>query len=114
MNNEINIYGNAQNMQIQQDSSESKQTITNSDIDYHKIEEVLQEINKHKDLINSELSEYGNQFCDALNDALEELDGNKNPSKLKQALSIMKDIIVNAGGGLVTAGILSLIQSINF
>lgn len=109
----VNIQGNMDGVQIQQGTTNSSQfQNVNQEFDYDKVVEILNEIDKYVPMF---VDTYG-QDCkiaeNALNEAKKAVSARENPSKIKKALSILKDVSVRVSSNLITTGILALLKQI--
>lgn len=109
-----NFYGTANGVQIQQGTKDSKQSQKLSLLlDVTRIEELIQTIRKYDSVLNDE---YGIEGAAKIRNATKELDAaihkNEETDKMKEILEYIRDLSVNAGGGLVATGILHLISLI--
>ena len=109
----VNIQGNINGVQIQQGTTNSSQfQNVNRVFDYDKVAEILNEIGKYVPMF---AGTYG-QDCkiaeNALNEAKEAVLARENPSKIKKALSILKDVSLRVSSSLIATGILALLKQI--
>lgn len=109
-----NFYGPVNNIQIQQGTMNSTQNQTISEIlNEAKIDELIQTIKKYDNILETE---YGVEEADNLREAVDELTNiytkPDETKKTKTLLAFIRDLSVNAGGGLVAAGIVQLIKII--
>ena len=104
----VNIQGNINGVQVQQGTTNSSQfQNVNRVFDYDKVAEILNEIGKYVPMF---ADTYG-QDCkiaeNALNEAKEAVLARENPSKIKKALSILKDVSLRVSSSLIATGILA-------
>lgn len=109
-----NFYGTANGVQIQQGTKDSKQSQKLSlPLDVTRIDELIQTIRKYDSVLDDD---YGIEEAANIRAATEELDvaihKNEETDKVKGILGYIRDLSVNAGGGLVATGILHLISLI--
>ena len=109
-----NIYGNASGIQIQQGTTSSEQNQTLSQgLNEEAIVELINTIKKY-DAILSE--EYGEEAAEIVKDSTMELENmvntHESSEKIWGILQYIRDLSVNAGGGLIASGILQLINMI--
>ena len=109
----VNIQGDINGAQIQQGTINSLQfQNVNQVFDYDKVTEILNEIDKYVPMF---ANTYG-QDCkiaeNALNKAKEAVLARENPSKIKRALSILKDVSLRVSSSLIATGILALLKQI--
>lgn len=109
-----NFYANVSNIQIQQGSANSSQTQTVSQLfDNEKINELLQMLKKYDAVLDDEFGVEGAGEIRAAAQSLDvEINDNRVPKKIMGVLEYIRDLSVNAGGGLIAAGIIQLITSI--
>ena len=79
-----------------------------------KIEKLIDTISSYDSVLNQE---YGINLADELRNAIKELnvllnEQKENPGKMKSVLNYIKELSVNAGGGLIASGVVDLIQMI--
>ncbi|RGQ84292.1 hypothetical protein DWY77_04475 [Megamonas rupellensis] len=112
-NYSIRINGDVNDVQIQQKTNNSSQIYNiNSEVDYDKAIQILNEINKYIPMFANTYGENCKIAETALNEALECVSKKKNPSKLRNALSILKDVSLQASSSLIATGILELLKQI--
>lgn len=110
-----NFYGDVSGVQIQQGNNNISQTmIDDSEFDKEKIEKLIDTISSYDSVLNQE---YGINLADELRNAIKELnvllnEQKENPGKMKSVLNYIKELSVNAGGGLIASGVVDLIQMI--
>lgn len=109
----VNIQGDINGAQIQQGTINPLQfQNVNQVFDYDKVAEILNEIDKYVPMF---ANTYG-QDCkiaeNALNEAKEAVLARENPSKIKRALSILKDVSLRVSSSLIATGILALLKQI--
>ena len=109
----IRINGDVNDVQIQQKTNNSSQIYNiNSEVDYDKAIQILNEINKYIPMFANTYGENCKIAETALNEALECVSKKKNPSKLRNAVSILKDVSLQASSSLIATGILELLKQI--
>ena len=106
-----NFYGEAHGVVIQQGSVNTNYSFSKGNIDNFKIRELIETIHKYNASLESE---YGQKGAEELRKATEELESNLDaqPEKKRGILTYIRDLSVNAGGGLIAGGIINLIASI--
>ena len=108
------FYGSVNGVQIQQGTinSTQSQTIT-APLDESKIIELINLIRKYDSVLDGE---YGKENANKLRNAVTELESTRNKpnseGKKRGLIAYIRDLSVNAGGGLIAAGILQLISNI--
>ena len=108
------FYGSVSGVQIQQGTvnSTQSQTIT-APLDESKIIELINLIRKYDSVLDGE---YGKENANKLRNAVTELESTRNKpnseGKKRGLIAYIRDLSVNAGGGLIAAGILQLISNI--
>jgi hypothetical protein len=112
--NTNNFYGPVSGIQIQQGTTNSMQHQSISPaMDASKISELISTIRKYDSSLNDE---YGEDNADILRNTVTELEGLENKPdvevKRRNLLSCIREMSVNAGGGLIAEGILHLISTI--
>jgi len=112
--NNINIGGNAQNVQIQQGSDNATQIQnTNSDFDFDVAQTVLDKIMKYQPMFKEEFGEKSQELVDAISEAKDAV-ATKDQRRLKTAWEWIKNVAANAVGGVLAAGISSLLSTVVF
>lgn len=109
-NNSINITGESSNVQIQQNISNPQ--IINEKFDYDKILEVIKEISKYESGFKEAYGNKNEQAQKALTNAKEAAENKEDPSKVEGFLNILKDISIKAVDGLISKGVLSLLDKL--
>ena len=109
-----NFYGSVNGVQIQQGTNDSKQEQTVSQsVNTARIKDLIQAIRKYDSILKEE---YGAEGADKIRKATNELEtatNNQNDTgKIKGILEYIRDLSVNAGGGLVATGVIQLISAI--
>ena len=109
----IRTNGNVKDVQIQQGTDNSSQIYNvNSEFDYDKAIKILDEISKYIPMFADTYGENCKIAENALNEAVECVSERKNPSKLRNALSILKDVSLRASSSLIATGVLELLKQI--
>lgn len=110
MDNTNIINGSATGVQIQQGSVGSSQAQkVNSHVDFEAINEILEQILKYQSMFESEFGEKSKEILEAINEAKSAIE-NKDKSKLKSAWNWLKSVAASASGGVIAAGIKSIIE----
>ena len=109
----VDIQGNINGIQIQQGTTNSSQfQNVNRVFDYDKVAKIINEIDKYVPMF---ADTYGRDYKiaeGALNEAKEAVLSRENPSKIKKALSILKDVSLRVSSSLIATGILALLKQI--
>ena len=111
----IVIGDNANGIQIQQNSDNAQQFMTNSqEFDYDKTFDILNEIKEY-----FEYPQFERTFQDKtdfvkqlVEEIVEAVKSKENPSLIKKSLTLLKDLTIGAGSSLIATGILGLLKSI--
>lgn len=108
------FYGPVNGVQIQQGAINSTQNQTNATpIDESKIGELINLIRKYDSVLDDE---YGSENAKDLRNVVNELESTRNEpnseEKKRGLITYIRDLSVNAGGGLIASGILQLISMI--
>lgn len=105
-----NYYGGMQGVVIQQGIiHDNTINIGQKELDEDKIQSLIQMIEKYKDMLQTD---YGAEDAKKLQEASIELRKETSQEKKRGILSFMRDLSVNACGGLIAGGILQLIDMI--
>lgn len=109
----INVYGSISDSQIQVGTINSTQSINNNDtFPYEEIFKVVTEIGKYKGILIQDLGENGEQFVKVLDEISEAVREQRNPSKIKKAVEVLKGLVIGVSGSLIASGVLALLQNI--
>ena len=109
----VNIQGNINGVQIKQGTTNSSQfQNVNQVFDYEKVAEILNEIDKYVPMFADIYGHDCEKAENALNEAKEAVVARENPSKIKKALSILKDVSLRVSSSLIATGILTLLEKI--
>lgn len=108
-----NFYGTVTNAQIQQNSSNSNQVITNNNLEYtRKIDDLILKLKEYDSILEKDI---GQKNADLIRNQISELQQSNqenNISKSKEILHFIKEVFVNASGSLIAAGVIQAIQSL--
>ena len=97
--------GSISNLQIQQGSVNSSQTIEPSqNFDYKAVSDFLNQISKYP-MLTDELGENADKFEQLVTEAEVAVKNKEAPSKIKVVLETMKDLMVGITGSLIASGI---------
>ena len=111
----IIIGDNAKDIQIQQNSAGSQQTVVNQNgLNYEQVLLILSEIKGYFDFPQFE-KDFGNNVesmkC-MVDSTMEAVSAHEDEGLIKKSLCVIRDIAVNAAGGLISSGIIALINSL--
>ena len=112
-NNTTNIFGNANNIQLQQGTFNSSQTqtiISEEPLDYEKIIEFTNNIKRYNSILDDEFGNSAVELREKIVDIESLAKKRENPSKIKSLLNELKNLAVGAGGSLIATGIIEGIQ----
>ena len=108
-----NFYGTVTNAQIQQNSSNSNQVVTNNNLEYQrKIDDLILKLKEYYSILEKDI---GQKNADLIRNQISELQQSNqknNISKSKEILHFIKEVFVNASGSLIAAGVIQAIQSL--
>ena len=108
-----NFYGTVTNAQIQQNSSNSNQVVTNNNLEYQrKIDDLILKLKEYDSILEKDI---GQKNADLIRNQISELQQSNqknNISKSKEILHFIKEVFVNASGSLIAAGVIQAIQSL--
>ena len=108
-----NFYGTVTNAQIQQNSSNSNQVVTNNNLEYtRKIDDLILKLKEYDSILEKDI---GQKNADLIRNQISELQQSNqenNISKSKEILHFIKEVFVNASGSLIAAGVIQAIQSL--
>jgi len=107
-----NFYGDASNIQIQQNASNSMQNMNLlSELDFEKILEIFEQILNNLSTFNLS-AEDEKQLENAVNEALPMVQSKTNVSFIKKTMPIIKDILIRTTSSLTASGILYILSQI--
>ena len=107
-----NFYGDAANIQIQQNTSNSIQSMNvSSELDFDKVLETFEHILSNLSSFNLS-TEDEHQLEDAVNEALPMVKAKTNVPFIKKTLPIIKDILLRTTSSLAASGILYMLSQI--
>ena len=108
-----NFYGPVNDSMIQQGTVNSMQIRETRSMNYTKIDELIQTVRKYDAILEDE---YGAEASERMRDAVADLEKTektgKDDDKIKSILNYMRELSINAGGGLIAAGILQIISMV--
>lgn len=108
-----NFYGTVTNAQIQQNSSNSNQVVTNNNLEYtRKIDDLILKLKEYDSILEKDI---GQKNADLIRNQISEIQQSNqenNISKSKEILHFIKEVFVNASGSLIAAGVIQAIQSL--
>jgi hypothetical protein len=116
-NSSIVIGDNANGIQIQQNTVDSQQNMTNSQgLDYEKTAEILKEITSYFDYpqFQQTFGSSAENVKSIVTATLDAVDKREDEGLIKKSLKIIKDLAVGAGGSIIATGIVNLIGMIPF
>ncbi|WP_027398631.1 hypothetical protein [Anaerovorax odorimutans] len=109
----VNIGGNTTGVQIQQNAVDSNQSqIINEKFDYKKVANILDEISKFKPMFKDTYGETADEANEILEIAMEAVNKQDHPSKIKSALNRLKDLTLGVSSSLIATGILGLLTQL--
>ena len=113
----IIIGDNAKDIQIQQNSAGAQQTMTNHQgLNYDQVLSILLEIKEYFDFPQFE-RDFGNSsesLKDLINATIQSVSNNEDETLITKSLRIIRDVAINASGGLISSGIITLLNNIKF
>lgn len=108
-----NINGEILNLQIQQGTIDSFQEQTvNPKVDYKKIDEMIMQIKKYDELLDSEFGIQATEFRRRLGELEKLVYEKENPDRIKNILADIKNLAIGTGGSLIASGIVGMIGSL--
>lgn len=109
----VNNINNSTSIQIQQGTVNSSQIQTlQSDFDYTKVLEILNEIGKYQSIFANTYGEHSQEVETALSTAIDATNSKEAPSKIKKLLTQLKDISLGVSNNLIATGILELLKKL--
>lgn len=116
VNNILSVGGNISNSQIQQNTTNSNQSLSiGLEFDYGKVLEVLNEIKQYFDIkeFDKVFGTNTDKVKQIVTETIEMVNEKKEPSKIKKSLNILRDLAIGTSGSIIATGICSLIQKLN-
>ena len=111
---DVNIGENSSNIQIQQGTVNSSQTQTINEVfDYENAMRILNEISKYKSMFADVYGEDSKIAEETLDEAIKAVEKKEKTSRIKTALSVLKDITLRVSSSLIATGILGLLKQLN-
>lgn len=108
-----NFYGTVTNAQIQQNSSNSNQVITNNNLEYtRKIDDLILKLKEYDSILEKDIGQKNADLIRNQISKLQQSNQENNISKSKEILHFIKEVFVNASGSLIAAGVIQAIQSL--
>lgn len=110
-----NFYGDINGMQIQQGNEKAKQSqiLGQPDVDYEKVQRIVEQIRKYDDKLDLEYGESAVKAREILTEVASLAEQKKEPGKIKNALLALKDLSIGITGSLIASGIVSVISGLN-
>lgn len=115
INNTMSFPGNVIGSQIQQGTTNSSQTMSvENNFDYDSVMDVLNKIQKATNSgdFQEEFADKAEQVKDIVSDTIKMVQKKEEPSKIKKALSLLKDIAFGVGENIIANGICGLITQL--
>ena len=113
-NYDVNIGETSSNIQIQQGTVNSSQIQTINEVfNYENAMRILNEISKYKSMFADVYGEDSKIAEETLDEAIKAVEKKEKPSKIKTALSVLKDITLRVSSSLIATGILGLLKQLN-
>lgn len=111
----IVIGDNANGIQIQQHTTDSSQTITNTQVfNYEKVLNVLKEIKGYFDI-----PQFATTFADnsdvvkqIVEETFNAVERKEEPALITKSLNLLKELAIGAGSSLIASGILALLTTL--
>ena len=107
-----NFYSIANNVQIQQGSVNSTQKITVTDDSREYVKQLIEIIKKYDSVLEVEYSTEAANLRKSCSDLEQAVANNKDTFSLKKIVAYIRDLSVNAGGGLIATGIIEMTTKI--
>ncbi len=105
-----NFYGNENNVQLQQGGVNSTQIISNDGFEYEQVKEIIEIIRKYDAVLDTEFGESADDLresCNTLDKAIKE---NRGKEVIKGIVKYIRDLSVNAAGGIIAARVIEIIS----
>ncbi|PHV69247.1 hypothetical protein CS063_16805 [Sporanaerobium hydrogeniformans] len=114
-NNTLHIGGNVTNSQFQQGTVNSTQSmVIHNNFDYEQVLKTLVKINKSfkNSDFNEDFGDRSGEVKRIVTETIEMVNRKEEPTKIKEALSTLKDLAVGVTGSLIATGICGLITQL--
>lgn len=115
INNTMSFSGNVTGSQIQQGTINSSQTMSiESNFDYDKVLEVLNKIHKttNSNDFQEDFADKSEQVKEIVSETIQMVQRKEEPTKIKKALSFLKDIAIGVGENIIATGISTMISQL--
>lgn len=115
INNTMSFSGNVTGSQIQQGTINSSQTMLDeNNFDYDKVMDVLIKIQKATNLTDfeEEFADKVEQVKEIVSETIQMIQKKEEPTKIKKALSFLKDISIGVGENIIATGICGLLAQL--
>lgn len=115
INNTMSFSGNVTGSQIQQGTTNSSQTMTvENSFDYDKVMDVLNKIQKTTNSADfqEDFADKAEQVKEIVLETIQMVQKKEEPTKIKKALSILKNIVIGVGENIIANGICGLITQL--
>jgi hypothetical protein len=115
INNTMSFSGNVTGSQIQQGTTNSSQTMTvENSFDYDKVMDVLNKIQKTTNSADfqEDFADKAEQVKEIVSETIQMVQKKEEPTKIKKALSILKNIVIGVGENIIANGICGLITQL--
>lgn len=107
-----NFYGEANNVQIQQGTVDSTQNITEKGSDVELINQLINTIRKYDSILDDEFGKDADTIRSYSDELETAISTNGDKKVISKIVCYIRDLSVNAGGGLVAAGLVELAKMI--
>lgn len=107
-----NFYSEANNVQIQQGTVDSKQCFSKVEVDENLIRQLIDTINQYDAILDDEFGNDAKMLREYNANLSRMLAQKEDKTTMNKIVGFIKDLSVNAGGGLIAAGIINIAQMI--
>ena len=105
------IYGSSNNVVIQQGNTYATQVMMNGDVDYELFSKLIDTIKKYDSALDIEYGDNAKNLREAGKELQNALSENQD-KKITGIIDYIRELSINAGGGLIAAGIIEIISHI--
>lgn len=114
VSNYTNVFnGNVSDIQIQQGTSNSTQTkVVNNSFDYEAVSKFVEQIKKYDSMLDSEFGKGAEEIRAKVDEISCLIQKQENPSRIKNLLGDIKNLVIGVGGSIIATGILGWLQHI--
>lgn len=108
-----NFYGDVSGIQIQQGNGGTQIQNNYKDVDFSKVNSIIQTLNKYDSVLDAEYgAETANDIRKHKKELITEMNTTKDKSRIRDILIYLRDVSVNVAGGVIASAIYQLIANV--